>query len=100
MLAIGRALMARPRLLMIDEMSLGLSPLASQMISKVISDLNKSAGLTILLVEQDVHLALSLAEWGYVIENGRIVGHGRADELLCSEEIMEAYLGMGKAEGT
>jgi branched-chain amino acid transport system ATP-binding protein len=100
MLAIGRALMSMPRLLMIDEMSLGLSPLASQMISKVISDLNRSTGLTILLVEQDVHLALSLAEWGYVIENGRIVGQGRAIELLCSEEIREAYLGMGKAEGT
>jgi branched-chain amino acid transport system ATP-binding protein len=98
MLAIGRALMSRPKLLLIDEMSLGLSPLATQMISQVIKDLNASRKLTILLVEQDVQLALSLADRGYVIENGRIVGQGDSKELLCSEEIREAYLGMGRAE--
>ncbi len=96
MLAIGRALMSRPRLLLIDEMSLGLSPVASQTISQVIKELNQSTHLTILLVEQDIHLALSLAEWAYVIENGRIVGQGQAKDLLFSEEIKEAYLGMGK----
>jgi branched-chain amino acid transport system ATP-binding protein len=98
MLAIGRALMSKPRLLLIDEMSLGLSPVASQMIAQILSDLNKSHGLTILLVEQDVQLALSLSHIGYVIENGHIVGSGDAKDLLCSEEIKEAYLGMGKAE--
>jgi branched-chain amino acid transport system ATP-binding protein len=97
MLAIGRALMSRPRLLLVDEMSLGLSPLAAQTIARVIGDLNASRNLTILIVEQDVHLALSLAQEGYVIENGRIVGKGAAAEMLCSDEIRQAYLGMGKA---
>jgi branched-chain amino acid transport system ATP-binding protein len=97
MLAIGRALMSRPKLLLVDEMSLGLSPLATQSIAQVIKGLNESRRLTILLVEQDVQLALSLANKGYVIENGRIVGQGDAKDLLCSEEIKEAYLGMGKA---
>ena len=60
--------------------------------------MNDSRRLTILLVEQDVQLALSVAHRGYVIENGRIVGQGEAKELLCSEEIKEAYLGMGKVE--
>lgn len=100
MLAIGRALMSRPRLLLIDEMSLGLSPLAAQTIAQVISNLNQSNQLSILLVEQDVQLALSLADEGYVIENGRIIGQGAAKDLLCSKEIMEAYLGMGKADQT
>jgi len=97
MLAIGRALMSRPKLLLVDEMSLGLSPLATQSIAQVIKGLNESRRLAILLVEQDVQLALSLANKGYVIENGRIVGQGDAKDLLCSEEIKEAYLGMGKA---
>jgi branched-chain amino acid transport system ATP-binding protein len=97
MLAIGRALMSRPKLLLVDEMSLGLSPLATQSIAQVIKNLNESIQLAILLVEQDVQLALSLANKGYVIENGRMVGHGDATDLLCSEEIKEAYLGMGKA---
>ena len=97
MLAIGRVLMSQPKLLLIDEMSLGLSPLLVQEISRVIKDINKSRKLTILLVEQDVQLALSLADCGYIIENGRIVGQGEARELLCSEEVKEAYLGMGLA---
>ena len=98
MLAIGRALMSRPRLLLVDEMSLGLSPVAAQSIAGVIRQVNTSRSLTILLVEQDVQLALSLAHRGYVIENGRIVGEGVAAELLCSEEIREAYLGMGSSK--
>ena len=97
MLAIGRALMSRPKLLLVDEMSLGLSPLATQSIAQAIKGLNESRGLAILLVEQDVQLALSLAHKGYIIENGRMVGQGDARDLLCSEEIKEAYLGMGKA---
>ncbi len=97
MLAIGRALMSRPKLLLVDEMSLGLSPLATQSIAQVIKGLNASRQLAILLVEQDVQLALSLAHRGYVIENGHIVSQGDSKDLLCSEEIKEAYLGMGKA---
>jgi len=95
MLAIGRVLMSQPRLLLIDEMSLGLSPLLVQEISTVIKNINQSRKLTILLVEQDVQLALSLADRGYIIENGRVVGQGEAGELLCSEQVREAYLGMG-----
>lgn len=94
MLAFGRVLMSQPRLLLIDEMSLGLSPLVVQEISRVITDINKSRKFSILLVEQDVQLALSLADRGYIIENGRIVGQGKAKELLFSEEIKEAYLGV------
>jgi branched-chain amino acid transport system ATP-binding protein len=96
MLAIGRALMSKPKLLLIDEMSLGLSPLAAQTISQVIKRLNESARVAILLVEQDVQLALTMADWGYVMENGRIIGQGEAKKLLCSREITEAYLGMAE----
>jgi branched-chain amino acid transport system ATP-binding protein len=98
MLAIGRGLMSQPKLLLMDEMSLGLSPLLVQEISRVIKEINKARKLTILLVEQDVQLALSLADQGYIVENGRIVGQGKAEELLCSEQVKEAYLGMGLAE--
>jgi len=100
MLAIGRALMSQPRLLLIDEMSLGLSPLLVQEISRVIKDITKSRKLTIFLVEQDVHMALSMADRGYIIENGRIQDQGDAKALLCSGHIQEAYLGIGPAEKT
>jgi branched-chain amino acid transport system ATP-binding protein len=95
MLAIGRALMSNPKLLLIDEMSLGLSPVMVQELSRIIKEINQSKKLTILLVEQDVNLALSLSDKGYIIENGRIVGYGNSSELLCSEQVKEAYLGMG-----
>jgi branched-chain amino acid transport system ATP-binding protein len=98
MLAIGRALMAQPRLLLIDEMSLGLAPLLVQRIAQVIKDINKSRKLTILLVEQDVNMALSIADRGYIIENGRIQGQGAARALLCSERVKETYLGIRPAE--
>jgi branched-chain amino acid transport system ATP-binding protein len=98
MLAIGRALMSQPRLLMIDEMSLGLSPLLVQEISRVIKDINKSRKLTIFLVEQDVNMALSMADRGYIIEHGRIQSQGVARALLCSERIKEAYLGISPVE--
>lgn len=96
MVAIGRALMSNPRLLMIDEMSLGLSPIVVQGLSKIIKEINQSKKLTILLVEQDVQLALSIADQGYIIENGRIVGQGQCSDLLCDEQVKEAYLGIGK----
>jgi branched-chain amino acid transport system ATP-binding protein len=94
MLAIGRALMSNPKMLLIDEMSLGLSPIVVQDISRIIKEINQSKKLTILLVEQDVQLALSLADEGYIIENGRIVGRGKSTDLLCNEQVKEAYLGI------
>lgn len=94
MLAIGRALMSNPKMLLIDEMSLGLSPIVVQDISRIIREINQSKKITILLVEQDVHLALSLADEGYIIENGRIVGQGKSSDLLCNEQVKEAYLGI------
>ncbi len=98
MLAIGRALMSAPRLLLIDEMSLGLSPIVVQELARVIKEVNIARKLTVLLVEQDVQLALSLADTGYVIENGRIVGAGKAADLLSSRQVQEAYLGLGSEE--
>jgi branched-chain amino acid transport system ATP-binding protein len=95
MLAIGRALMSQPKILLIDEMSLGLSPLLVQELCQVIQDINKVKKLTVFLVEQDVQLALSLAHRGYVIENGRIVKKGDAKLLLSNPRIKEAYLGVG-----
>jgi branched-chain amino acid transport system ATP-binding protein len=95
MLAIGRALMSNPRVLLIDEMSLGLSPIVIQDLSRIIKEINQAKKLTILLVEQDVQLALSLADRGYIIENGRIVGQGNCSDLLCDEQVKEAYLGLG-----
>jgi branched-chain amino acid transport system ATP-binding protein len=100
MLAIGRALMAQPRLLLIDEMSLGLSPLIVQEICSVLQRVNGSRRLTICLVEQDVHLALSVANRGYIIENGRIIEEGDTGSLLSNTRIMEAYLGIKVERGT
>jgi branched-chain amino acid transport system ATP-binding protein len=94
MLAIGRALMSQPKLLLIDEMSLGLSPIVVQEISQILKEINQSKKLTILLVEQDVQLALSLASMAYIIENGRIVGEGNCGDLLGSDKIKQAYLGI------
>jgi branched-chain amino acid transport system ATP-binding protein len=94
MLAIGRALMSQPKILLIDEMSLGLSPLLVQEFCRVIQGINKLRKLTVFLVEQDVQLALSMAHRGYVIENGRIIDQGDAKLLLRSARIKEAYLGV------
>ncbi len=94
MLAIGRALMSQPKILLIDEMSLGLSPLMVQEFCRVIQRINEFKKLTVFLVEQDVRLALCMAHRGYIIENGRIVDQGDARLLLCSERIKEAYLGV------
>jgi branched-chain amino acid transport system ATP-binding protein len=94
MLAIGRALMSQPRVLLIDEMSLGLSPLLVQEFAKVIRALNQNNRITILLVEQNVRMALALADRGYILENGRIVKHGHAQELLTSDDVKTAYLGI------
>ena len=91
MLAIGRALMAKPKLLLLDEPSFGLAPILVQQMFEMIEDINKQ-GVTILLVEQNVRAALELAQRAYVIENGRIVGEGKGDDLLSFESIRSAYL--------
>ncbi len=98
MLALGRALMSQPKILLIDEMSLGLSPILVQELCRVIQGINRSRKLTVFLVEQDVQLALSMAHRGYVIENGRIVDQGDAKLLLANTRIKEAYLGIGEEE--
>ena len=97
MLAIGRALMSRPRLLLLDEPSLGLAPLVVRQIFGAIRDLNRSAGLTVLLVEQNAYQALRLAHRGYVLVNGAITMAGSGAELLARPEIRAAYLEGGHA---
>lgn len=93
MLAIGRALMSRPKLLLLDEPSLGLAPLIVQRIFDIIRDINAREGTTILLVEQNANIALQLAKRGYVLETGRIVMEDDAGKLLHNPEIRKAYLG-------
>jgi branched-chain amino acid transport system ATP-binding protein len=92
MLAIGRALMGRPKLLLLDEPSLGLAPLVVQQIFKVIGDLNRERGLTVFLVEQNAYHALKVAHRGYVMVNGQITLSGKASDLLQRPEIKAAYL--------
>ena len=93
MLAIARGLMSRPKLLMLDEMSLGLMPSMVDKMMETITDINR-AGTTVLLVEQMAQEALEIAHRGYVIQNGKIVQSGTAAELLDSEEVCKAYMGM------
>ncbi len=93
MLAISRALMARPRLLLLDEPSLGLAPLMVKLIFEILRKINEE-GTTIFLVEQNAHMALRLAHRGYVMENGRITLEGPAAELLANDEVRRAYLGI------
>lgn len=92
MLAMGRALMSRPRLLLLDEPSMGLAPLLIREIFSIIQDINKT-GTTILLVEQNANMALSIAKRAYVLETGRITLSGDAKELAASEDVRKAYLG-------
>lgn len=92
MLAMGRALMARPKILLLDEPSMGLAPLIVQEIFSIIQEINKS-GTTILLVEQNAHMALSIANRAYVIETGSIVLEGNASDLLNDSAVKQAYLG-------
>ncbi|MBP1734242.1 MAG: transporter related [Deltaproteobacteria bacterium] len=93
MLAIGRGLMSQPKLLLLDEPSLGLAPLVVETIMKVIQNL-RSTGISILLVEQNVSAALQISDRAYVMETGSIVTHGRAQELMENDEIRKSYLGM------
>ncbi len=97
MLAIGRALMAKPRLLMLDEPSLGLAPLLVQEIFGYIKDLNKEQGITVLVIEQNARRALEVADHGYILEQGRIVLEGPAAELTENPDVKEFYLGLGES---
>jgi len=93
MLAVGRALMGLPRLLLLDEPSLGLAPLVVESIFEVVQKINRS-GVAVLLVEQNVRAALELAHRAYIVEQGRIVGHGAGAELLTDKNVQQAYLGL------
>jgi branched-chain amino acid transport system ATP-binding protein len=97
MLAIGMALMTKPRVLLLDEPSLGLAPLITEALFNIIQRLNLD-GMTIVLVEQNAHAALNIGKRGYVVEMGRIVLEGGAQELLENEDVREFYLGSGKKE--
>ena len=92
MLAIGRALMARPQVLLLDEPSLGLAPIVVQTVFAAIREINR-AGTAVLLVEQNAFLALRTATYGYVLEAGRVVLEGRAEDLAKDDQMMRAYLG-------
>ena len=99
MLVIGRALMAKPRFMLLDEPSMGLAPLLVKEIFQVLDRLNKEENITMLLVEQNVRMALSIADYGYLLENGRIVLEGKAKELAQNEDIKEFYLGLSLSGG-
>ncbi len=96
MLVIGRALMSHPQLIMLDEPSLGLAPMLVAEIFEIVGEIRKRDGISVLLVEQNAHAALGLADYGYVMENGRIVMEGSADMLKNNEDIKEFYLGLSQ----
>jgi branched-chain amino acid transport system ATP-binding protein len=96
MLAIGRALMARPRVLLLDEPSMGLSPRLVEEVFGIIRDINREEGLTMLLVEQNANWALRTADYGYVMENGKVVLDGSSERLISDENVKNSYLGAGE----
>ena len=98
MLAIGRALMARPKLILMDEPSMGLSPLLVKEVFSIIRQINRDLGVTILLVEQNARMALHAASYGYIMESGKVVLDGTAEELVNNEDVKEFYLGGGGEE--
>lgn len=100
MLAIGRALVARPRMMLLDEPSLGLAPKLVEEIFGIIQRINRERKVSMLLVEQNAAMALSLASYGYIIENGRIVIDGPAERLMADRDVKEFYLGLGSAGRT
>ena len=98
MLAIGRALMARPKMICLDEPSMGLSPLLVKEVFAIIEKINKDQGITMLLVEQNANYALKAANYGYIMESGKIVLDGTQEQLLNNEDVKEFYLGGGNEE--
>jgi branched-chain amino acid transport system ATP-binding protein len=99
MLALGRALIAQPELIMLDEPSLGLAPQLVEEIFTIIARINREQGTAILLVEQNAAVSLAIASYGYIMENGKIVIDGPADKLSSNEDVQEFYLGVGSKEG-
>ena len=97
MVAVARGLMAKPRLLLLDEPSLGLAPLIVQQVFRIVSDIRKG-GTTVLLVEQNAHMALSVADRGYVLETGRLLVSGKPEELWADKQVRAAYLGGAAAD--
>ena len=95
MLAIGRAMMARPKMMLLDEPSMGLAPLLVQEVFAIIEKLNRELGITVLLVEQNANMALKVADYAYVMEGGKIVLDGPKEELITNEDVKEFYLGGG-----
>jgi len=98
MLAIGRALMARPKMICLDEPSMGLSPLLVKEVFSIIKKINKDQGITMLLVEQNANYALRAADYGYIMESGKIVLDGTTEQLMSNEDVKEFYLGGGNEE--
>ncbi len=96
MVVIGRAMMAKPKLMMLDEPSLGLAPLLVEEIYNIINRFNSESKTSVLLVEQNVRIALSISHYGYVMENGRIVLDGTAEFLKNNEDVKEFYMGLSK----
>ena len=98
MTAVGRALMARPKMILLDEPSLGLAPQLVEEIFEIVRKLNESEGVTFLLAEQNTNMALKYADYGYILENGRVVMDGAAEELRNNEDVKEFYLGISSGE--
>ena len=94
MCAIGRALLSAPKLLLVDEMSLGLAPVIVERLAKVLAQINEQDGITVMLVEQDVELALEIGRRGYILDTGVIKGEGASGDLLARDDIREAYMGL------
>ncbi len=98
MLAIGRSLMARPKMILLDEPSMGLSPLLVKEVFGIIEKINREQGITMLIVEQNANFALKVADYGYIMESGKVVLDGTANELLNNEDVKEFYLGGGSED--
>ena len=98
MTALGRALMARPKMILLDEPSMGLAPQIVEEIFQIVSDLNRNEGVSFLVAEQNTMVALRFASFGYVLENGRVVMEGTAQELSANEDVKEFYLGISSGE--
>ncbi len=98
MCAIGRALMANPKMILLDEPSMGLAPQIVEQIFEIVQDLNKKENLSFLLAEQNTMVALRYADFGYILENGRVVMEGAADDLRNNEDVKEFYLGISSGE--